>query len=84
MSNPCPCGEDHTSRAAYYVTAIDGSRTAIVCGPYPTHAAALAEVDEARRRVVDLLPEAWFYEWGTCGSDDPLSARWVSAAFISA
>lgn len=78
----CPCGETHAPRAAYYVSAVDGSRKAVVCGPYATHAEALAEVSSVRDRVCELLPEAWWYGWGTCGSDDPLRARWPNAASI--
>lgn len=84
MNDPCPCGEDHPPRASYFVSATrdDGARS-VVCGPYTTHEGALAAVDAVRRRVCDLLPEAWWYGWGTCGSDDSdLKARWSTVESI--
>lgn len=77
------CTEAHPQRAHYYVSVVrdDGAR-AIICGPYPTHAAALADVELARDRVCDFAPETWWLAWGTCGSDDLLRARWVDAPSI--
>jgi hypothetical protein len=52
----------------FYVSAIDGSRRALVAGPYDTHAEALAKIDEARHAAEKLDPRAIFAAWGTAGS----------------
>lgn len=83
----CPCDGECAARprAAYYVSARreDGAN-ALVCGPYPTHSEALADVAAARDACYRLSPETWWLAWGTCGSDDPVRARWDRPASISA
>ena len=59
---------------AYYVSAVDGGRYALLAGPYPSHAAALAQVDAARTIAHELDPRAIWYGYGTCRMDAP-SAR---------
>lgn len=53
----------------YYVSALDGDRSARVRGPFTTHPEALAAVDEARRKLIDLKPEAHWYAFGTCRTE---------------
>lgn len=72
----CPCGEVHESRQFYYVSAVDGSRKALAAGPYDTHAETLAAVNLVRDQACRIDGTAWFYGWGTCGSDERLPARW--------
>jgi len=51
----------------YYVSVIDGPRSARVRGPFKdNHAAALAAVDKTRRQLEHLHPFAHFYAFGTC------------------
>lgn len=51
----------------YYVSVRDGSRTALLAGPFVNdHASALEMVDHARDVAADLNPRAWFYAYGTC------------------
>lgn len=54
----------------YYVSAIDGPRTALLLGPFPTHQQALDEVDTGRDMACDLDPRAHFYAFGTCRMPD--------------
>lgn len=61
----CKCGADHVPDASYYVSAEDGGRSALASGPYPTHAEALARVDEVRERAIRSDGKAHFYSWGT-------------------
>jgi hypothetical protein len=61
----CECGERHAPGASYYVSAEDGGRSALASGPYPTHAEALARVDEVRERAIRSDGKAHFYSWGT-------------------
>lgn len=51
---------------AYFVSAIDGTRTAIVAGPFNTHGAALAQVEKVRKIFTDDNPKAHFVAFGTC------------------
>lgn len=60
----CEC-EDHVPGASYYVSAVDGSRSALASGPYDTHAEALAKVDEVREKAVRSDGRAHFFSWGT-------------------
>jgi len=48
----------------YYVSIIDGSRTSLALGPFPTHEAALLQVGEVREFLKDD-PMAAFYAYGT-------------------
>jgi hypothetical protein len=54
----------------YYVTAKDGPQWWKMAGPYPTHEAALADVDRALRIASDNAPKAWFMNWGTARMKD--------------
>lgn len=54
---------------AYYVSAIDGARKALICGPYPTHDAALADVTRVKRAAYDVDPRAHWWAWGTASVD---------------
>ena len=61
----CKCGENHIPGAKYYVSAADAGRTALLSGPYDTHAEALAKVDSVRRRAEERDSGAVFYSFGT-------------------
>lgn len=50
----------------YFVSAVDGDQFALASGPYPNHAAALADLEAVKRQAIDLNPGGWFYQWGTC------------------
>lgn len=68
----CPCGASHETDAPgsrYFVSVIDGPRRAAAAGPYETHAAALADVEEVRALAEEIDPWAFFYAWGTCRAD---------------
>jgi hypothetical protein len=70
-----------TQPGPYYVSAIDGSKWALVSGPYETHQEALDLVDKARRIAVSLDPRAHFAGFGTArikdGSTPPgVLQRW--------
>lgn len=56
-----PAGEGE----GFYVTARDGSKFDFLLGPYGTHAEADANVDRARRYVLDRAPLASFWGYGT-------------------
>lgn len=49
----------------FYVSAIDGSRKALVAGPFESHEEALDAVDATRSEWCELDGRAWFYAWGT-------------------
>ncbi len=49
----------------YYVTAQDGDRDWHVCGPWPTHAEALAALPDVRTYAGQRDPRAAFMGWGT-------------------
>jgi len=51
---------------AYYVSMIRGKRTALLAGPYDTHAEALANVEPARREASRVDPWSDFDAFGTC------------------
>src|SRR5690606_6507174 len=51
---------------AYYVSAVDAGRVALLAGPYVNdHAAALAMVEAARALAIELNDRAWWYAYGT-------------------
>ena len=50
----------------YYVSLIHGSRTALLAGPFATHAEALALVQDAAAEAERIDPRAWFDAHGTC------------------
>ena len=49
----------------YYVSTIDGSRFALLAGPFPTHPEACELVDRVRDEACRVDPRAWFYAFGT-------------------
>lgn len=61
----------------YYITAVDAGRTAFLAGPYPTHAAALAQVDAVRRRTEESYPFAVFWSFGTASLEGPPAKTWL-------
>ena len=69
-----------TERKHYYVSAIDGPKSYLLAGPYPTKDAALAQVDAVLKVADEQNPKAWFMSWGTAGSDTflktPLGENW--------
>lgn len=54
---------------SYYVSCIDGPRRALLYGPLPSHAAALAMVDQVRAVAVEVDPRAHWYSFGTARAD---------------
>lgn len=67
--------EVHADRKFYYVSVIDGSRRALLAGPYTDHRDALAKVDTVRKLADDVDPRACFYAFGTAGSDEQHHTR---------
>ncbi|MGH2341120.1 hypothetical protein ACRC7T_06500 [Segnochrobactraceae bacterium EtOH-i3] len=59
------------SVAGFYVTAVDGARTFWMRGPFASHEAALAAVDETFRTASGLDPRAHFMGWGTARLELP-------------
>lgn len=57
---------DWKSNPCFYVSVIDGNRTGVLAGPFPTHGLALDLVDRARDLAVEIDPKAHFYSFGTC------------------
>ena len=49
----------------YYVSTVDGSRFALLAGPFVAHAEACKWVDRARDEACRVDPRAWFYSFGT-------------------
>lgn len=49
----------------YYVSTIDGSRYALLAGPFETHVEACGWVDRARDEACRVDPRAWFCAFGT-------------------
>ena len=79
----------------YYVTAQDGDRSWHVCGPWPTHAEALAALPDVRAYASQRDPRGAFMGWGTGRIDsehepirallqiaelDAVRARWAEEA----
>jgi hypothetical protein len=62
-----------TPRRFYWVSALrdDGAR-AIIAGPYPDHPAAEADVRRVTLAACRVDHRAWWYSWGTAGSDEML------------
>lgn len=56
----------------YYVSVINGSRKALLAGPYASHDAALAKVRVVSDKAAAADPRGAFYAYGTAGSDDVL------------
>lgn len=55
---------------AYYVSVKDQGRTALLAGPWPTHAEALAMVDTVRAKACELDPRGVWYAYGTARLPD--------------
>lgn len=56
----------HTEPRDYYVSLRRGERTALLAGPFATHAEALATVDRAVAEANAIDDRAWFDPFGTC------------------
>jgi hypothetical protein len=57
---------------AFYVSVIDGSRRALVAGPYDTHAEAIADVEPVKAAAETATAgRSVFYAWGTAGYRGP-------------
>lgn len=77
-----PCGRVSVWRAAawhksretrfYYVSAVDGARSYLVAGPYPTLAEAEDRVSQVRAMAEDANGRAHFMAWGTASSEAPV------------
>lgn len=52
------------------MSVIDGARRALLCGPFPTHAAALCMVDMVREKACELDPRGHWYAFGTARLPD--------------
>lgn len=64
------------SAPGFYVSVIDGTRSALVAGPFDTHAEALARVQPERDRWYDIDPKSHWYAWGTARvRDDKIPAQ---------
>jgi len=64
----CRCAERHHQLANYYVSVMDGSKWALLLGPFGEHDEALAWVDRARELALARYnPEgrAHWYGYGT-------------------
>lgn len=57
------------SKKFFYVSAIDGKQKFLVSGPYPSHAAALSQVDAIKEKASKIDGRADFMAWGTAGSN---------------
>lgn len=73
----CECGNSHPSGANFYVTVIDGRKTIPLSGPYPTHAEAVAMVDEVKERALAADPGAAFASFGTTAMKASYNKRGV-------
>ena len=54
---------------SYYVSCIYGEKRALLYGPLPSHAAALAMVERVRAVAVEVDPRAHWYSFGTARAD---------------
>lgn len=64
----CLCGmthDDEDPRRKFYVSVIDGDRWNFLVGPYETHEAAMADVEEVRALAESKDQWAHFYDFGT-------------------
>ncbi|HEY6072490.1 MAG TPA: hypothetical protein VIV15_03640 [Anaerolineales bacterium] len=50
----------------YYVSCIDGPRTALLAGPFSSHTQALAKVEAAKTAAQEVDSKAFWYAFGTC------------------
>ncbi|HEY6020838.1 MAG TPA: hypothetical protein VIY48_13350 [Candidatus Paceibacterota bacterium] len=86
MSTTISSQQPDTKPGEYYVSVIDGKRTALLLGPFTNdHAAALAMVDRVRAKAEEIDPRAVWYSFGTVRlpSDDsvPIRAGKLNAQF---
>jgi len=58
---------------AYYVSILDGTRSAFALGPFATHDEALAHVNEVTGFVTERDPRGPFYAYGTARASRPYS-----------
>lgn len=56
------------ARTRFYVSAIDGERKALICGPYDTHEEALADVARVKAAAERVDARAIWYAWGTAST----------------
>lgn len=63
----------------YYVSAIDGARSARVRGPFALHADALAAVAPSRAKLLEVDPRGAFYAIGTCRCATDLGPGFLDA-----
>ncbi len=49
----------------YYVSVVDGPQFGLLAGPFPTHAEALAMVNEAQTKAEEVNRKAIWYAYGT-------------------
>ena len=61
----CNCGKHHTPGANYYVSMVDGARTALLAGPFKSHPQALALVAAVRELAYQIDPKSHWYAFGT-------------------
>ncbi len=61
----------------FYVSVIDGGKSARLRGPFTTHGEALNAVDPARDALTALNPQAHFYAYGTCRCDEDLGPGYL-------
>ena len=54
-----------TDGPCFYVSIVDGSKFALMAGPFRIHQEALDQVEPARKIGNELDDRAWFYGWGT-------------------
>ena len=63
------------TRRYFWVSAQrDDGRRAIIAGPYLSHEAAKADVHRVTLAACRVDDRAWWYAWGTAGSDEMLKA----------
>lgn len=55
----------------YYVSAINGRRTALIAGPFRSHKAALIMVDRVYKVACTVDPWSVHYAWGTAKLTSP-------------
>lgn len=70
-------GEPDPRLGFYYVSVLDGPRSARARGPFEHHAEALAAVEPARTALVELDPRAWFWAFGTCRCETDLGPGYL-------
>lgn len=61
---------------AYYVSAIDGDRKALICGPYDSHEEALADVERVKKAANEIDFRAHWWAWGTASVDLERAPEW--------